>query len=122
MDLVQLKKRPGHSTFEPLLWFTNKENLRQYITHPEWGIWKNQSIKKPQIVLSAPRDFGNILLQKHYLLQIKKDWTDTIGLCKYTAAVVLTGVTCYESNWVFTYMICIFMYDLYLLGITITNL
>ena len=54
----------------------------------------DQLTSKPQTLLSVTRDLGNILLQKHYLLQIKQDWTHTLGMCKHLAAVVLTEITC----------------------------
>ena len=38
MDLSKVRLRPEGPQWKPNLWFTNKDNLRKRLTHPQWGL------------------------------------------------------------------------------------
>ena len=89
MFLSEVRFRPERSRQKLALWFTNKRNLKERITHPEYGLWRN---KVPQLPLSVPREHKRVLTQKQYLLVFTKGiW------CKHCAVVILKEVVCYES-------------------------
>ena len=63
MDLSQVRIRPVRSRRAPAFWFTNITNLKQWVTHPEWGLWKSGTLTKdPKSLLSAPREYKNTLV------------------------------------------------------------
>ena len=97
MDLAQVRTNPVRSKRGPDLWFINRANLRQRITHPEWGVSRNHSLSmEPQTLLSVSREHTNTLMQKTYSLKFANSLWHTLGLCKCCAIVTLEEVTCYE--------------------------
>ena len=66
MILSGVRVRPERSHQRLALWFTNKKNLKERITHPEYGLWKNKN-KVPQLLLSVPREHKRVLMQKQYI-------------------------------------------------------
>ena len=91
MNLSGVKVRPERSHQKLALWFTNKKNLKERITHPEHRLWRNKS-KVPQLLLSVPREHKRVLTQKQYLLVFTRGiWS------QHCAIVILKEVVCYES-------------------------
>ena len=98
MDLSQVRRRPVRTRRVPAFWFTNVSNLKQRITHPEWGLWRSGTLTKdPQTLLSAPREYSNILVQKQYNFRFNNGKLHTLNMCKCCAIVTLEEVTCYET-------------------------
>ena len=96
MDLTKVRTVPGRSQKGSQLWFINKATLHEHITHPEWGLWKGYNLsKKPQTLLSAPREHKNCLIQKSYRLEFFKSVWHTFG-CRCYAILTLDEVRCYE--------------------------
>ena len=98
MDFSQVKLRPVRSRRAPVFWFTNLNNLKQKITHPEWGLWRSETLTgDPQTLLSAPKEYRNTLVQKQYNLRFNNSKLHTLYMCKCCAVVTLEETTCYET-------------------------
>ena len=87
----------------PDLWFINRANLRQRITHPEWGLWRNHSLsKEPKTLLSVPREHKNTLTQKSHSLKFASSFWHTLGLYKCCALLRRSLVTKYGKKYCLT--------------------
>ena len=95
MDLTPVRTNRVRSNRGPDLWFINRANLRQRISHLEWGLWRNHSLsKEPQRLLSVPREHKNTLMQKTYSLKFANSFWHTLGLGKCCAIATFEEVTC----------------------------
>ena len=83
--------RPNRVRASPFLWVTSRRQLRERITHPEHGLWKQGHVKS-QKVLTTLREHQNLLYHKKYIVTFTKGlWS------KHCAIVFLDSVVCYET-------------------------